>query len=290
MMSTPPRSRGASLAAASLVLLLLVPVPAPSQEQAAEEAPDAAAAEGAPPPAPAGPPPGEVLDAAVAEQTAANGEATASQERVNQLDDETQRLLVQYRTALGEADSIRQYSEQLRLQIQSQEEDIASIERQLAEVETTAREVMPLTQKMLDTLGDFVELDVPFLIDERRKRVAGLRDIMNRADVSLSEKYRRVVEAYQIEMEYGRTLEAYDGRIGEGEDARTVQFLRVGRVALMYQTLDEKETGYWDQGARAWVVDNDYRHAFKHGMGVAKKLTAPDLIVTPIPAAKESAS
>jgi hypothetical protein len=289
MTSTPPRSRGASFAAASLLLLLLAPVPAPSQEQDAEKAPDEAA-EGAPAPAPAGPPPGEVLDAAVAEQTAANGEAAASQERVNQLDDETQRLLVQYRTALGEADSIRQYSEQLRLQIQSQEEDIASIERQLGEVETTAREVMPLTQKMLDTLEDFVELDVPFLIEERHKRIAGLRDIMNRADVSLSEKYRRVVEAYQIEMEYGRTLEAYDGRMGEGDDARTVQFLRIGRVALMYQTLDEKETGYWDQNARAWVVDNDYRHAFKHGLGVAKKVTAPDLIVAPIPAAKESAS
>jgi hypothetical protein len=244
-------------------------------------------------PAPAAPPekpPGEVLDAAAAEQSAANGEASASQERVNQLDDDTQRLLVQYRTALGEADSIRQYSEQLRLQIQSQEADIASIERQLAEVETTAREVMPLTQRMLDTLEQFVELDVPFLIEERRKRIAGLRDIMNRADVSLSEKYRRVVEAYQIEMEYGRTLEAYDGRIGEGDDARTVQFLRVGRVALVYQTLDEKETGYWDVNARDWVVDNDYRHAFKQGMGVAKKLTAPDLIVAPIPAPKESAS
>ena len=287
MTSTPLRSRGASLAAASLLLLVLIPSPAPSQE--AEPA-EGEAAEGALAPAPVQTPPEEVLDAAVSEQRAANGEAAASQERVNELDDETQRLLVQYRTALGEADSIRQYSEQLRLQVQSQEEDIASIERQLAEVETTAREVMPLTQKMLDTLGEFVELDVPFLIDERRKRIAGLRDIMNRADVSLSEKYRRVVEAYQIEMEYGRTLEAYDGRIGEGDDARTVQFLRIGRVALMYQTLDEKETGYWDQNARTWAVDNDYRHAFKHGMGVAKKLTAPDLIVAPIPAPKESAS
>ena len=288
MTSTPPRSRGSSLAVAALLLLLLLaPVPAPSQE--AEPAPDAAAEAAAPPPPPEKPP-GEILDAAVVEQKAANGEAGASQERVNELDDETQRLLVQYRTALGEAESIKGYSDQLRLQIQSQEQDIASIERQLAEVETTAREVMPLTQKMLDTLAEFVELDVPFLIDERRKRIAGLRDILSRADVSLSEKYRRVVEAYQIEMEYGRTLEAYDGRIGDADDARTVQFLRVGRVALMYQTLDEKETGYWDSNTRTWAVDNDYRHAFKHGMGVAKKLTAPDLLVTPIPAPKESAS
>ena len=276
MTSTRPRSRGLSLAFA--VFLLLTPVPAPSQEAAP-----------APPPPPEKPP-AEILDGAASEQTAANGEASASQERVNQLDDETQRLLVRYRTAVGEAESIKGYSDQLRLQIQSQEEDIASIERQLAEVETTAREVMPLTQKMLDTLAEFVDLDMPILIEERRKRIAGLRNIMNRADISLSEKYRRVIEAYQIEMEYGRTLEAYHAEIGEGDDARTVQFLRLGRIALMYQTLDEHETGYWDANSRSWVVDNDYRHAFKNGLSVARKQSAPDLIVAPIPAPKESAS
>jgi hypothetical protein len=174
--------------------------------------------------------------------------------------------------------------------VQSQVEDIASIERQLAEVETTAREVVPLTLKMLDTLANFVDLDVPFLIEERRKRVKTLQDLMSRADVSLSEKYRRVVEAYQIEMEYGRTLEAYDGQIGEGEDARTVQFLRLGRVALLYQTLDGSETGYWDADARDWVVDDDYRRAFEEAVGVAKKQTAPDLIRVPVHAPKESAS
>ena len=287
MTCTPPRSRGASLAAAALLLLFLVPIPAPSQE--AEPAPDAAA-EGAPAPAPPETPPDEVLDAAVAEQTAANGEATASQERVNQLDDETQRLLVQYRTALGEADSIRQYSEQLRLQIQSQEEDIASIERQLAEVETTAREVMPLTQKMLDTLERFVQLDVPFQIEERSKRVAGLKEMMARADVSISEKYRRIIEAYQIETEYGRTLEAYQGELGEGEGARTLRFLRIGRVALLYQTMDGEETGYWDQDSRSWRIDDAYQHAFREGVTVAKKLRAPEMLRVPLPAPKQAKS
>ena len=70
--------------------------------------------------------------------------------------------------------------------------------------------------------------------------------MMSRADVTISEKYRRILEAYQVELDYGRTLEAYEGKLGSGDDARTVQFLRVGRVALLYQTLDGKETGYWD--------------------------------------------
>jgi len=253
---------------------------------AVSRAQDAAAPPAAAPPTP----PSQFLAAAVDEQARADKEAVSSQERVSELDDETQKLLAQYRTALGEKDSIEAYSEQLKVQVQSQVEDIQSIERQLGEVETTAREVVPLTQKMLDTLASFVELDVPFLIEERRNRVKSLKDIMDRADVTLSEKYRRVVEAYQIEMEYGRTLEAYDGHLGEGEGARTVQFLRVGRVALVYQTLDGSETGYWDSDSKSWVVNDDYRRAFEHGIGIAKKLTAPDLIRVPVHAPKESAS
>jgi hypothetical protein len=277
-MTRPPPSPLASSGAAALFALALAPL-APAR---AEDPPAAPAAPAAPAPSPS-----ELLEVAVAEQAGADQEAAVAQERISEIDDETQKLLAQYRTALGETQSIEAYSEQLRIQVQSQLADIESIQNQLHEVETTAREVLPLTQKMLDALENFVALDVPFLIEERHKRVATLRNVMARADVSLSEKYRRVLEAYQIEMEYGRTVDAYDGRIGEGEDARTVQFLRVGRVALLYQTLDGSETGYWDAGSRSWVVDDDYRQAFKHGVEVAKKLAAPDLIVVPVSAPKQ---
>jgi hypothetical protein len=162
--------------------------------------------------------------------------------------------------------------------------------RQLLEVETTSREVLPLMQRMLDTLGQFVALDVPFLAEERAKRVATLEDMMTRADVTISEKYRRILEAYQVEMDYGRTIEAYDGRLGEGDDARTVQFLRVGRVSLLYQTLDGRQTGYWDAGKKDWVVDDAYAHAFKEGIAVAKKIRAPEMLIVPVPAPKESRS
>jgi hypothetical protein len=270
-MTRPPLSpRGSTLAVALLLTSLAAAVPARGQEPAAQPAA---------PPAPA---PAELLAQSVAEQAGADQEAASSQGRISEIDDETQKLLAQYRTAVGEKESIEAYSDQLELQIQSQVEDIASIQTQLEEVETTAREVLPLTQKMLDTLAEFVALDVPFLTEERQKRIATLKDVMARADVSLSEKYRRVVEAYQIEMEYGRTVDAYEGRLGDGDDARTVQFLRIGRVSLMYQTLDGNETGYWDADARKWLVDDDYRQAFQHGLDVAKKISAPDLLVVPV--------
>jgi hypothetical protein len=107
--------------------------------------------------------------------------------------------------------------------------------------------------------------------------------MMSRADVSTSEKYRRIVEAYQIEMEYGRTIEAYQGKVGD----KTVDFLRAGRVALMYQTLDGKETGYWDAEQKAWKQDSQYQDGLRAGLKIAKKQAAPDFITVAVRAPKE---
>ncbi len=224
----------------------------------------------------------------MSEQVAANKAAVASQEKVNQLNDETNDALGKYRQALTEADSYRRYNEQLEQQVASQNEELANIRHQLDEIEVTSREVLPLMQKMVDTLDRFVSLDVPFLLDERTKRVAGLKAIMPRADVSISEKYRRILEAYQIEMEYGRTLDAYDGKLEEGSSAgKTVEFVRLGRVSLMYRTLDGNEVGYWDATKKSWVKDNGYAKAVREALRVAKKRGAPDLMYFAVPAAQK---
>jgi septal ring factor EnvC (AmiA/AmiB activator) len=231
------------------------------------------------------------LERALEEQIGVDQEARSSQGRVDQLDDETQRLLSEYRRALADAESYTTYASQLEAQAQSQRDEMAEMDRQLQEVETTSREVLPLMQSMLDTLEQFVGLDVPFLMDERSKRVATLKQMMTRADVAISEKYRRIIEAYQVEMDYGRTIEAYEGQLEAGDgEARTVQFLRVGRVTLLYQTLDGRETGYWDGDQKRWVVGNEYAHGFKEGIAVAKKARAPEMLIVPVPSPQESRS
>jgi len=130
---------------------------------------------------------------------------------------------------------------------------------------------------------------MPFLIENRRERIQKLKDVMGKADVAISEKYRRIVEAYQIELDFGRTLESYEGKLQGDPAGRTVKFLRMGRVALMYQTLDGEETGYWDAEKKGWVVANEYREAMKDGIKVATKQGAPELIEAPIHAPVESA-
>jgi hypothetical protein len=232
---------------------------------------------------------GVALETVVQAQVAADKDAVESQKRINDLDDQSKDMLQKYNLLLVETESMNNYSDQIALQVKDQNDAIASYNQQLIDIEQTAREVMPMMQRMLDQIDRFVQLDLPFLLDERRDRIQKLKDVMGKADVAISEKYRRIVEAYQIELDFGRTLDSYEGKLQGDPGGRTVKFLRMGRVALMYQTLDGEETGYWDADKKGWVVDNELREAMKDGIKVATKQGAPELIEAPVHAPVDSA-
>jgi hypothetical protein len=232
-------------------------------------------------------PAGAQLSEALQAQVQNDQAAARTQQQINEIRDRTQDAAGRYAQAMADADSLERYNEQLDEQVKSQLTEIASVEKQLLDIETTNREVQPLMEQMVETLEQFVNLDVPFFLDERTGRVMGLKSMMSRADVTISEKYRRILEAYQIELEYGRTLDAYEGRLGTGADARTVEFVRLGRVSLMYRTLDGSETGYWDADKKDWVIDQSYSEAVEEALRVARKDGAPDLLTVPVPAPQE---
>jgi hypothetical protein len=75
--------------------------------------------------------------------------------------------------------------------------------------------------------------------------------------------------------------------MGTGASARTVQFIRLGRVTLLYRTLDGSETGYWDAQKKAWVVDNKYAAAAEQALRVATKGGSPELLTLPVPVPQE---
>lgn len=230
----------------------------------------------------------ETVLAAVSEQVGTEKAARASQVRVDQLDEEASRLLSEYRQIVAETRSLTIYNNQLENQVRSQEGEMQDIEQQMQDIETTSREVIPLMQRMLQTLERFVDLDAPFLAEERRNRLKELNAMMSRADVSIAEKYRRLLEAYGVEMEYGRTIEAYRAELPQEDSPVTVDFLRIGRVALMYQSLDGKRTGYWDQRQKRWVADGDYQQSVREGLRIAKQQAAPNLLTVPVPKPKET--
>jgi hypothetical protein len=232
-------------------------------------------------------PAGAQLQEALAQQVQTDQAAARVQETLDQLRERTQDAQGRYAQALADAESLERYNNQLAEQVRSQEEEIASIEKQLLDIETTNREVQPLMQQMVDTLARFVELDVPFLLEERTARVQNLRDIMPRADITISEKYRLILDAYQIELEYGSTLNPYEGRLTSGGSERTVEFAQLGRVSLMYRTLDGSETGYWDADKKEWVPDESYREAVEEALRVAKRDGAADLLTVPVQAPQE---
>jgi len=186
-----------------------------------------------------------------------------------------------YARTLAEADITARYNVQIEQQLRSQQEEIASIEVQIAALDATAVDVQPLLQRMFDQLVEFVANDVPFFKEERDTRIARLRDLMGQVDATPSEKFRRVMEAYQIEMEYGRTMSSYKQTLTDGREAEMV---RLGRVSLMYRTVEDGETGYWDNTSKAWVADPDAAAVIEEALSIAKEERTPDLITVPVPA------
>lgn len=228
--------------------------------------------------------PADGVRQAVQAQAQINQAAVASQNTVNNVSDETQRLLEEYLTSKEQVDRLRVYNQNLTNLVRDQQEQLSSIDRQMKDVDIVEKEIVPLMLKMVDTLDAFVKLDTPFLLEERGNRVAQLKDMMDSSSVTISEKYRRVMEAYQIEAEYGRTIEAYRGRLkGADGTEREVDFLRVGRLVLAYQTLDKEETGFWNRSAKQWEeLSGGYASSINSALRVARKQSAPDIINLPI--------
>lgn len=225
------------------------------------------------------------LDEAIDTQVDTDIAAQESQEKIDNLADETTDMLAEYRDILRQTQSLKAYNDQLDQLVNSQREELESIGLQLQNIETTQRDIVPLMTKMIEVLEQFVALDIPFLQQERNDRIVALKTMMGRADVSLSEKYRRIMEAYQVETEYGRTIEAYQADLDSEGDSRTVDFLRIGRVGLYYLTLDGRKAGVWDAETGQWqTLPDSYLQPVSDGLKVARKQLPPDLMVLPLKA------
>ena len=225
------------------------------------------------------------LKSSVKIQETVEKSAISSQKKIDKISDETEKMLTEYKLILRQYDALHGYNNQVQKIVNGQVEELNSMESQLTEIDTTNQGVIPLMSRMVETMQKFIDLDVPFLPKERLKRIEELTELLDRADVTVSEKYRRIMEAYQVEMEYGRTIEAYTGDLKKDGNSRSVDFLRIGRVALMYQTLDKKETAAWDKQNKIWqILTEEYRKSVSEGLKIAKKQSPPNLIKLPISA------
>jgi len=215
--------------------------------------------------------------------------AQQSQERINNIVEGTRSLEDQFRAINKEIDGLRVYNRLMVAQTEGQQAVLEDIALSMDQVDVINRQIFPLMERMIDGLEQSIALDVPFLMDERTDRIGKLHDTMSRSDVSVAEKFRKVMEAFQIENDYGSTIEPYKQSLTlEDGTTRDYNMLRLGRVGLYFQSEDTNITGRWDNDVRAWVLDNGARNEVRKGLRIANQLIAPELILVPISAATEA--
>ncbi|AXH08792.1 hypothetical protein CP960_05505 [Malaciobacter halophilus] len=208
-----------------------------------------------------------------------NTKLKSYQNRIDNLDEKTQELFSEYKYTNAELKNSRIYNNQLRKILDSQKKELKDIDQQLVDIEKTQKNIFPLMLKMVDSLEKLVQMDTPFLLEERTNRIQRLKQSLNKSDIKTAEKYRIILEAFKIEYDYSNNIETYQDKI----DNKTYNFLRLGRTALYYQSLDLKEYGYWNKKTKSWVkIDNsDAKSNIRKGIKIAKKHQNVDFLNLP---------
>jgi hypothetical protein len=205
--------------------------------------------------------------------------SVASQKRVDQLDDQTRSLLERYRAATWQTQQLNVYAQQLNELLTQQTTQIADLRQQLADLDRAGEDLMPLMLRMTDSLEKFVALDLPFLHDERRQRIDNLKQALGDPQVNAGEKFRRILEAYQIEVEYGRTLGVERADV----DGNTMDVLRVGRIGLYALTPEGDDPKMWNAQTKKWdALSRGNAAAIGDGLKMAREMTAVNLLELPV--------
>lgn len=212
--------------------------------------------------------------------------AAAGQGQIDGIDDATTRLFDEFQVVAKQVEGLKVYNAQLQLQIDDQERQIANLDRSIDEASIMGVQIAPVMVEMIESLKQFIELDLPFHIDDRRDSIVRLEDNLGRSDITSAEKFRQILEVYKIETDYGLNIETYPDTIVLNGTELDVNIFRVGRIAMMYQTLDEAVTGAWNANSRSWetIDSGEYGNAVSDGIRIARRQAAIDMLNLPIAA------
>ena len=212
-----------------------------------------------------------------------NRGAAQSQQKIDQLSRDSRDMLEEYRKLQDGSEYQAAYTRELEELEQAQQARMTELREQITQARVTRQRIVPLMRSMVEALEQFVVLDLPFRHEERISAVLDLKQRLQRPDISVSAKFRLVLEAYQIEQNYGGTIESWRGPLQLGEEELSVEYLRVGRVALYYQSLDGVTSGYWDAASQHWqALDEHYNRGIAQALRVAGNTVAPQLLNLPM--------
>jgi uncharacterized coiled-coil protein SlyX len=210
-----------------------------------------------------------------------------SQVTVDRIADQTDGLLQEFKQVNKQIESLRVYNSQLERQIASQKRMMVELEESIENATVIERGISPLMVNMLDALEDFIGLDMPFKRERRQQAIQDLYINLDSAKFSAAEKFRQILEVYDIESDYSLSMESYTDQVDlEGNGSLVeVQILRIGRVALIYQSKDKSKVGVWDKASNSWQsLGSEYRRAVDQAIRIAVKLAPQDVIEVPITA------
>ncbi len=198
-----------------------------------------------------------------------NDKLKSYQKHIDKNEEIRENLLADYKNATNSLKNTKIYNIQLEKIIKSQEDELRSLEQQLIDIDETQKNIFPLMIDMIKSLKTLINKNIPFLLEERLTRVKKLEDALNKADIQTHEKYRIILEAFKIEYDYAKTIEAYQDKLND----KTYNFLRVGRTALYYQSLDLKDYGYYNKKTASWKIIEDMKSKsnIRKAIKIAKK-------------------
>ncbi|MCW8092884.1 DUF3450 domain-containing protein [Alteromonas sp. ASW11-130] len=227
------------------------------------------------------------LDALQQEEAKIHAAAAKSQEKINSLFEQSQELLIEYRGTVDQTENLKVYNDYIASLVEDQQRSIESLQRQIDSIEETKQGIVPLMVRMIDSLERFISLDIPVHLAERQARIERLRDVLANSNVTISEQFRQVIEAYLVEVEYGTKIDSYQGAIEVDGKQVTVDFFNLGRTALVALTLDQSKAYVWNKEARAWEgLSDDYLDSVIEAVKIANNAAPADIIKLPISAAE----
>jgi len=222
------------------------------------------------------------LESALNTAKASTSASAASQQRVERLDDEADTAVREFRAVLQQKDNIALFVAQQDIFLQSQKSEIASLRRQLGTVEQIKQGMSPMMLKMAAEIEDSIKADMPFNLAERLARVDRMKNTLSDPNVSPAEQYRQVLNAFKIEVSYGQGIDSYEG-MHPTKPGNVVNFLRFGRVSLVYMTKDESEVGRYNLDTKSWdILSGADALALRKAIRISRGEAAPDVVFAPV--------
>jgi hypothetical protein len=161
--------------------------------------------------------------------------------------------------------------------------DITQTTKQLADIAEIEGQMSPYLCDLLDKIKTLNAKDLPFLQEERQKRIQALEELNASPQTPVSEKFRKLMEALLVETEYGTTIEVYQQTIPLSGEETLVNIFRLGRLRLFYQTLDKRQCGFFNPAQKVWQpLEDTYLKPIQAAIDMGSKRRPVEILTLPL--------